>query len=40
MSRNGAISAPVTHGDHFQPFQITMNAIMAVTTIVPVTAMP
>ena len=40
ISRNGAINAPAAHGDHFQLFQMTMKAIMAVTTIVPVTAIP
>ena len=39
-SRNGAISAAAAIGDHCQTFQITTNAIIAVTTIVPVTEMP
>ncbi len=40
ISRNGAISATAAHSGQRQTFQITMNAISAVTTIVPVTAMP
>ena len=32
--------AAAAGNDHFQPFQITRNAIMAVTTMVPVTAIP
>ena len=40
MNRNGAISAAAAIGDHFQTRQITTKAIMAVTTMVPVTAMP
>ena len=40
MSTNGAISAAAASGDQCQTFQTTTNAIMPVTTIVPVTAMP
>ncbi len=40
MSRNGTISAAAASGDQCQTFQITTKAIIAVTTIVPVTAMP
>ena len=40
MNRNGAISAAAASGDQFHTFQITTNAIIPVTTMVPVTAMP
>ena len=40
MNRNGAISAAAAHSDQRQTRQITTKAIMAVTTMVPVTAMP
>ena len=40
MSRNGTISAAAAHIGHFQTCQITTKAIIAVTTMVPVTAMP
>ena len=40
MNSSGAIRRPAARGDHFHTFQITTNAIITVTTIVPVTAMP
>ena len=40
MNRNGTISAAAAHSDQCQTLQITTKAIMAVTTMVPVTAMP
>ena len=40
ITRNGAISAAAANGDHRHIRQITMKAIMQVTTMVPVTAMP
>ncbi len=40
MSRKGAISAAAASGDQRQTFQITTNAMVPVTTMVPVTAMP
>ncbi len=40
MNRNGSISASAATSGQCQTRQITMMAIMAVTTMVPVTAMP
>ena len=40
MSRNGTISAAAAQSGQFQYFQITMKRESAVTTMVPVTAMP
>lgn len=40
IRRNGTMSAAAHQIGHFQYFQITMNARAAVTTMVPVTAMP
>src|SRR4029079_8067515 len=40
IKRNGTINAAVASTDHFHTFQMTMNAIKVVTTIVPVTAIP
>ncbi len=40
MNRNGAISAAAANGDQRHIRQITTKAIMPVTTMVPVTAMP
>ena len=40
MSRKGTISAAAAHSGHLQDFQITTSAIKAVTTMVPLTAMP
>ena len=40
IRRNGTMSAAAHQIGHFQYFQITMNASVAVTTMVPVTAMP
>ena len=40
ISRNGSISAAAASGDQRHIRQITMKAIMQVTTMVPVTAMP
>ena len=39
-NKNGAISAAAAIGDQFQTRQITIKPIMAVTTMVPVTAIP
>ena len=39
-NRNGTISAAAASGGHRHTFQITTNAIVTVTTMVPVTAMP
>ena len=39
-SRKGAITAAAAHSGQFQNRQTTKKAMMAVTTIVPVTAMP
>ena len=40
MNRNGAISATAASSDQCQTFQITTMAIMPVTTMVPLTAIP
>ena len=40
MRMNGSISAAAANGDQRHIRQITMNAIMPVTTMVPETAMP
>src|SRR6478736_5218801 len=40
MARSGNIIASVTHSGHFQTLKITIIAIIVVTTMVPVTAMP
>ena len=40
MNRNGTISAPAAQTGQRHTRQITTKAIMAVTTMVPVTAMP
>ena len=40
ITRNGTIRPAAASGDQRHIRQITMNAIMPVTTMVPVTAMP
>ena len=40
MNRKGIIKAAAASSDQRHTFQITTNAIIPVTTIVPVTAMP
>ena len=40
MTRNGSISAAAANGDQRHIRQMTTKAIMPVTTMVPVTAMP
>ena len=37
---SGSMTASTSHKGHFQSFHITATAIIAVTTMVPVTAMP
>jgi hypothetical protein len=40
MSTKGAISAAAAHADQRHTFQTTTKAMIPVTTMVPVTAMP
>ena len=40
MERSGAITVAASQSGHFQNRQMTKKAMMVVTTIVPVTAMP
>jgi hypothetical protein len=40
IAKNGAIRAAASSGDQPHTFQITTNAMAAVTTMVPVTEMP